>query len=125
MTNHAALTLVGAVAAQPLTPTGIAFYATAATIIPVLFLAIAVQGRVLETLVNAATNAAHDYQRARRSRARLKAIAAQTRSIAPVSIAIVVVHTEPSAKSPPSSPSKPKGVARKPSSLPRQSPSPS
>jgi hypothetical protein len=53
-------------------PFNTAFYATAATVIPVLFLAIAVQGRALETVTNAATNAAYDYQRARRSRARLK-----------------------------------------------------
>jgi hypothetical protein len=68
-----------------------AFYATAATVIPVLFLAIAVQGRALETVTNAATNAAHDYQRARRSRARLKAATAQTRALLTVAIASLIV----------------------------------
>lgn len=68
-----------------------AFYATAATVIPVLFLAIAVQGRVLETVTSAATSAAHDYQRARRSRARLKAVTAHIRALLTVAIASLIV----------------------------------
>ena len=67
------------------------FYIVVATVIPVLFVAIAVQGRVLETLASAATSAAHDYQRALRSRARLKAIAAQARALLPIATASLVV----------------------------------
>jgi len=68
-----------------------AFYAMAATVIPVLFLAIAVQGRALETVTRAATSAAHDYQRARRSGARLKAVTAQIRALLTVAIASLIV----------------------------------
>jgi hypothetical protein len=68
-----------------------AFYATAATVIPVLFLAIAVQGRALETVSRAAIRAAHDYQRARRSRARLKAVTAHFRALLTVAIASLIV----------------------------------
>jgi hypothetical protein len=68
-----------------------AFYATAATVIPVLFLAIAVQGRALETVTRAATSAAHDYQRARRSRARLKAVTAHFRALLTVAVASLIV----------------------------------
>jgi hypothetical protein len=42
----------------PLTPTRVAFYATAATVIPVLFLAIAIQGNVLEHILRAGDSAA-------------------------------------------------------------------
>jgi hypothetical protein len=68
-----------------------AFYATAATVIPVLFLAIAVQGRALETVTSAATSAAHDYRRARRSRARLKAVTAHFRALVTVAVASLIV----------------------------------
>jgi len=53
MTSLTPLAHNTAQAAQPLTPSTIAFFATAATIIPVLFLAIAVQGRAFEDLIKA------------------------------------------------------------------------
>jgi magnesium-transporting ATPase (P-type) len=42
----------------PLTPTEIAFYATCATVVPVLFLAFAVQGRTWRTMLSVAVSSA-------------------------------------------------------------------
>jgi hypothetical protein len=87
MTSHTFVAQTAAVAPAFNT----AFFATAATVIPVLFLAIAVQGRALETITRAATSAAHDYQRARRSRARLKAVTAHFRALLTVAVASLIV----------------------------------
>jgi hypothetical protein len=59
----------------------IAFYATAATVIPVLYLAIAVQGRTYETMVNNSIRAAATARIAQHSRPLGKRMLAEIRSI--------------------------------------------
>jgi hypothetical protein len=50
-----------AAAATTLTPSVIAFYATVATIVPVLFIALAVQGTAYQHMLRTAITAAQDY----------------------------------------------------------------
>ena len=79
-------------APPPMTPAIIAFYATAATVIPVLFLAIAVQGRTYETLLNNAIRAAAlDNQSAQPSRPWYKTILTETRFLWPATAAGLVL----------------------------------